>query len=130
MSFRKVALEVAKLAKVRESRVAGAMDDDGPLFRSATELRTENLEEAPERKVLREYMASLPEEVVLKLQTLMYVGRDRWPFSKMHAHLKSQTPDSADAIRTMVEKTPLGSYLEAGIAIADDWEQDLEGSFD
>lgn len=82
----------------------------------------------PAEAALREFLTSLPDDDVMKLQTLMYVGRPGGgdSFSAMHRHLLGVTPDKEDAVRTMVSKTPLSRYLIDGLEKALETGVDLE----
>lgn len=75
---------------------------------------------APAKQALRAFFMELPEEDVMKLQTLMYVGRPGGgdSFGAMHRHLLGVTEDKNDAVRTMLGKTPLARYLTDGLAMA------------
>jgi Protein of unknown function (DUF3775) len=84
----------------------------------------------PAKAELKKYLMSLPDEIVFKLQTLMYFGRGDDPdLHGFHKSLKEQTPTKGDAIRAMMEKAPLGEYLANGLRLASAHGIDVEGTF-
>ena len=79
---------------------------------------------------LGKYFEPLSEEDVLKLQTIMYVGRDREAdIRAVHRAMRQQKRNKADAIRTMLEKPSLGMYLARGWQILLNSDLDPEGQF-
>lgn len=79
----------------------------------------------PAQGALKAYLESLDEATVLKLQAVMYGGRDRNPDFR---DLKDQVSDGKeDAIETMISKKPLGDYLAEGLVLAQRNFVDLEG---
>jgi hypothetical protein len=79
---------------------------------------------------LREYFESLPEEQLLKLQTVMYVGRDRQSdIRSVHRAMLQHKQTKEDLIRTLSEKPSLGAYLARGWEILLNSDLDPEGPF-
>jgi Protein of unknown function (DUF3775) len=73
------------------------------------------------------YLEKLSDDVVFKLQTLMFVGKDNRPnFEKVHEELKALTRDKKEAIRAMTSKVPLAEYLAKGLRLAEKHKIDLE----
>ena len=62
----------------------------------------------PERAKIEEYLEKLDDDVVLKLETLMYFGRDNDDFDNVKEYLANLNESKEDIIRTIVEKR--GAY--------------------
>lgn len=76
------------------------------------------------------YLKTLPEDVVMKLLTLMTMGKDKNPnIHKIHDDLRGLTRDKTEAIRGMTSRVPLAEYLEKGLKIAEERGIDLEVEF-
>lgn len=76
------------------------------------------------------YLESLPEDVLFKLRTLMYVGRgDADDILGLHADLIEDTSDRDHAVSSMFEKSPLPRYLERGLAAAEHASIDLDATW-
>ena len=82
--------------------------------------------EDPYRKALREHLQALEEADVLKLQTLMYAGREHEDPRDLHLDLLARTVDRLDAESTMVSKFPLAHYLRTGLGLAKKLGVDLD----
>ncbi len=61
-------------------------------------------EERPERTKIEKYLEKLNNDVLLKLETLMYFGRDNDDFDNVGEYLSSLNELKEDIIRTIVEK--------------------------
>ena len=82
-------------------------------------------EPRPAEHDLVAFLEALDEPTILKLEAVMYGGRDKNPNFR---DLKAEVSDGkVDAIRTMVAKTPLGDYLAEGLVLAQQAFVDLEG---
>ena len=89
-----------------------------------------NIAARPAKQALKEYVQSLSDDDVMKLQTLMYAGRDDdRDIPGLHEYLADNTRGRGDAIMTMTDKWPLPEYLLGGLAIADGAGVDIEGRF-
>ena len=76
------------------------------------------------------YLKTLPEDVVMKLLSLMTMGKDKNPnIHKIYDDLKGLTRDKTEAIRGMTSRVPLADYLEKVLKIADERRIDLEVDF-
>lgn len=76
---------------------------------------------------LARFLEGLSVAEVLRLQTLMYAGRDRdRNFRKLHQEL---TCTKEDAVQTICEKAPLGDYLADGLVLAQRRLVDLESEW-
>ncbi|HJQ83769.1 MAG TPA: DUF3775 domain-containing protein [Candidatus Binatia bacterium] len=81
---------------------------------------------------LQAYLETLSESELAKLQTLMYLGRDRDPsgdIQALHRDLVKVTHGREDLVRTLVEKVPLRDYLAEGLKVARDTGYDIEQPF-
>ncbi len=87
-------------------------------------------EPRPAKDELKAFLDALSLEVVMKLQTIMYAGRDKDPIPELYLHLKNNTVDKDDAIRTIMEKrSELPLYLAEGLKEAASQGVDLDRPF-
>jgi hypothetical protein len=76
------------------------------------------------------YLKTLPDDVVMKLQALMFAGKDKHlNISRVYEELKPLTRDKDEAIRAMTSKVSVAEYLEKGLVIAEQHGLDLEAEF-
>ena len=76
------------------------------------------------------YLKTLPEDVVMKLLSLMTMGKDKNPnIHNIYDDLRGLTRGKTEAIRGMTSRVPLAEYLEKGLKIADERGIDLEVEF-
>jgi hypothetical protein len=81
----------------------------------------------PAADELAQFLHTLSDAHVLRLQTLMYAGRDRDAnLTKLHKELSCTRED---AIRTICEKAPLDEYLADGLVLAQRRFLDLDGEW-
>jgi hypothetical protein len=81
----------------------------------------------PAAEELERFLEALSDGEVLRLQTLMYAGRDRdGNFAKLHKEL-SCTKERA--IQTICEKALLGDFLADGLALAQKRFFDVDGEW-
>lgn len=81
-----------------------------------------------EERAMRDFLNGLPEAVVLKVQTLMYCGRDdRWDVDEFQPEL-DKGKGKADAVRTIMSKVPdaVAKHLRDGLALMRAHAVDLE----
>lgn len=82
----------------------------------------------PAEAALISHLEALPDDALFRVRTLMYVGRgDSSDVLGLHADLAHDAPGRDEAISSMVEKSPLASYLQRGLTAASDDSIDLEG---
>lgn len=129
MSFVDVVLAVAKLAQERNDEDKAHKKRLG--LEHGVELGTKEADEymhapRPAKAALRAHLEGLDEAVVLKLEAVMYGGRDKNPNFRGLAQQLSH--NKSDAVRTMMEKSPLGDYLAEGLVLAQRSYVDLEGA--
>lgn len=137
MTFKDIVVEVIKLSKKCEAestwidRKYGLDYEFGvDLIRDMSRISQSICEPHPENDKLREYLNSLSESDVEKLQTIMYVGRDEDDVPKLHQYLKRNTVDKDDAIRTIMGKGgALHIYLAEGLKVAASQRADLDSPF-
>lgn len=113
--FVKLTRRVIGLAEAwREEELRGPLSIN---LRSVSIEQILNPTPEPAERALREFLEGLAAADAIKLQTVMYYGRDggETDIHKLHRHLRIHTRDSSDAIETMLEKVPLGEYLTAGL---------------
>ena len=67
------------------------------------------LAERPEVKKIEAYLSGLETETLLKIEALLYLGRDGGDFAEVLAELESNPSSREDIIRNIVEKW--GAYL-------------------
>jgi len=85
----------------------------------------------PTGSELEEFLDSLSEALLLKLEALMFLGRgDDREIARIHLLLKGDAKDKRGAIRALLGKTPmLGTYLSKGLERAARTAQNLEAEF-
>jgi hypothetical protein len=100
MSFVNTALEVIRLSSEQPTVAEPSRgESSGEIY---APMNTSGGHDSAE-----DYLKTLPEDVVMKLQTLMYVGKDKHlNIPKVHEGLKALTHDKAEAIRAMTSKDP------------------------
>ena len=82
---------------------------------------------------LASYLASIPENQVRELESLMYFGRDseEADLASLHQHVKSTSPTVEDAIRTITEKIgSLSTYLLEALQRTEQQGIDIEMPFE
>ena len=127
MKFADIVFEVARLAK-KQNDENGALRKlhgiKGGLRIGSKEAMAFMSADRPSERALREYLDSLDEPTVLKLEAVMYGGRDKNPNFR---ELKDEISDGKEeAITMMCEKMPLGNYLMEGLVLAQKNFIDLE----
>jgi hypothetical protein len=99
-------------------------------FSNRAVLEAARLSDQRWKQPLREYLESLSEEQLLKLQTVMYVGRDRQSdIRAVHRTMLLHKPTREDLIRTLSEKPSMGMYLTRGWETLLNSDLDPEGQF-
>lgn len=80
---------------------------------------------------LRSYLEGLPEDVLHKLETLVYFGRgDDDDIDALHVHIRSTSPAREDVTRTILAKiSALSMYLPCALSRAEELGIDLERPF-
>lgn len=71
-----------------------------------------------EERQLKDFLISLPVEMIYRLILLMYLGRGDFPAGELQAaleYLKSTFPKPEWAVSQMMEKAPLADYLSDGL---------------
>lgn len=140
MNFRKlveVAIDVASQWEdecnkdmVREDNLGTSIgfawnDERGALAATSSAPRARSLRSRAKRAV-GVFLSRLTEEQALKLQTIMYCGRDRrTDLGEFHRELCSFTSGKEDAVRNMRSKVPLATYLRDGVVILEEAGIDL-----
>jgi hypothetical protein len=77
-----------------------------------------------------DYLKKLPEDVVMKLQTLMFLGKDGYTnIHNLHEHFRGLTRDKTEAIRAMTSRVSLPEYLGKALKLAEKHGIDLEVEF-
>jgi hypothetical protein len=128
MGFLELVTEVARLAEARNSEQEAFKtrygveecvhlgSEEDALYMSAAR---------PTEQRLRQYLEGLDEQNVLKLEAVMYGGREKdADFRGLKEHLSAT---KEDAIETRLGKMPLGEYLIEGLVLAQQKWIDLEG---
>lgn len=132
MTVREAALETIRLAEARNTEDQ-AIDNElggevGYELGSEGALKARMTPRPAETELIR-YLESLPEEVLFKLRTLMYVGRgDADDILGLHADLIEDILDRDHAVSSMFEKSPLPRYLERGLMAAEHASIDLDAT--
>ena len=135
MCFVDICQEVIRLAKnalVEDRRIwkAAGFGDGISIDLADHQWRDIAAAPRPEREKLRVYLESLSLENLAKLETVMYIGRgDDDDIHSMYRHLIGLFSDKKRVADDMIQKTPLGDYLEAGLRRAAEQDLDLDGSF-
>ena len=76
------------------------------------------------------YLKTLQEEVVMKLQTLMFLGKDGYTnIQHLHDHFRGLTRDKQEAIRAMTSRVSLADYLGKALKLAEKHGVDLDIEF-
>ncbi len=118
MGFANTVREVIERSSGHAAREASSLEDANRMHTSGGN----DLAEA--------YLKTLSDEAVMKLQTLMFVGKDKHlNISKVHENLQGLTANRHEAIRAMTSKVPLGEYLEKGLEIAAKQGMNLDADF-
>jgi hypothetical protein len=87
-------------------------------------------EPRPAEDQLKKYLEGLQTSDVMKLQTLMYAGRDQEDIPELHLHLKDNAVDKNDTMRTMMGKgSDLPLYLAEGLKEAASQRVDIDRPF-
>lgn len=128
MAFVDIAAHVVTLANARNAEDAQLKKKHGltnGLTLGSAGGNAYMAESRPAEQALKTYLESLDEPTLLKLEAVMYGGRNNNPNFR---DLKDEVSDDSEgAIRTMLEKTPLGDYLAEGLVLARQKFIDLEG---
>ncbi len=75
------------------------------------------------------YLKTLPEDVVMKLQTLMFLGKDGYTnIHNLHDHFRGLTRDKQEAIRAYIQSLP-GRYFGKALKLAEKHGVDLDIEF-
>jgi hypothetical protein len=84
------------------------------------EFRAYEAASKPRREELDRYLAAQSEDVVRRLEALMYFGRGDGgdDLLKLYREVSEAFESKEDCIRQMLEKSPLADYLEEGISRA------------
>ena len=76
------------------------------------------------------YLRTLPEEVVMKLQTLMFLGKDGYTnIHNLHEQFRGLTRDKQEAIRAMTSRVSLSEYMVKALKLAEKHGVDLDIEF-
>jgi hypothetical protein len=133
MSIRQIAQETIGLALARDAENR-ALDAElaGELgYKTGPEIVTAVLAPRPAALRLISYLESLPPNVLFKLRTLMYAGRDGTDdIVRLHHQLAGGAIDSLateSAVCSISDKSPLADYLKRGLAVAEASETELDG---
>lgn len=77
-----------------------------------------------------DYLKTLPDEVVMKLQTLMFLGKDGYTnIHHLHEHFRGLTRDKQEAIRAMTSRVSLAEYMTKALKLAEKHGVDLDVEF-
>src|SRR4051794_35886994 len=114
MTVKEAADQVIRLAEARNAEHQ-AIDDElgGQIgYKLGSSALSALQTTRPAETALIAYIEALPVEVTFKLRTLMYVGRgDANDILDFHADLMEDHSEVQGAIISIVEKSPLSSYL-------------------
>lgn len=84
----------------------------------------------PLRLKLLDHLTAQSDDDVYKMIAVMYAGRDDDSIPLLIDHVRRTFPEKLLAIRQMMEKSPLASYLRDGLRQARIQGVDLEGKFE
>lgn len=112
MKFLETVQHVIDFARARNEE---HVESDGSFDLLTSPKNTHEKRWESKQRNLERHLRSLPLDVVHRLLTVMYLGRDGGNFRELQQYLKRQCSSMDAAVAQIKGKTPLDDYLESGI---------------